>query len=133
MTTVQKTALRELIEDASMKIEIYRNPDLSEHRPTINRLLRAGGMKPVGQDKIESIEITTEYVTIQWTHVHRYTPQFRTEGFPASILDEAKPFEAIALWARQQERSRLALEVKRTRAAHEAAVAAYEAFVSNEP
>jgi hypothetical protein len=61
----------ELTNDAISKIEIYRNPDISEWISEIDPILKAAGKSTIGTNKVESIFFSSKSLVIHTSYEDR--------------------------------------------------------------
>lgn len=130
MTTTK--TLRQLLDEASSAISIYKNPDIDELRERLNPVLEAAGLGSTGRDHIAAIdeyagmggyfEIRTEWSARQCAQTSEYR-------LPVSIVDAADPLQTAAAWKEAQHIERLRDDfTTKHRAAEKAAHALFAAL-----
>lgn len=107
-----KTNLRLLLENAAASIELYTDPHIDQTRAELDKLLEAGDLGKIGDDKIIGLVIGPDLVFIQTRYEVRCCSQSDFFQFPTSIIDSEDPIQAMHTWARGQkiEKARKAFE-----------------------
>lgn len=94
--------LREIVEEASSAIDVYKNPPISEARSRLNDIVKAAGLGDLTHESIDGISFYKDSIEISTTYSTRGCMQSGEYIFPASILDEADPIAAAKRWGLQK-------------------------------
>lgn len=86
--------LLEIIQLAENAIDMYRHPNLDEFRAAVDPVLAALGQCTVDGDKVESISIGQDYVSITTSYSCRGCHNTNDSTIPMSIVEAADPVRA---------------------------------------
>lgn len=93
--------LRELLEDAASKVDMYKNPDISEALAALDPVLEAGGMGRINRDTVLSIDFFRDHVSIVTEYTARGCTDQHTYNLATSVVDAADPIHASKVWCVQ--------------------------------
>lgn len=113
--TTTKT-LRQLLDEASSSISIYKNPNIDEAQERLNEVLEAAGLGSTGRDHIAAIDECIGmggYFEIRTEWSARCCAQTSEYRLPTSIVDAQDPVQAARSWKHTKALREAEAEVKR--------------------
>lgn len=90
--------LRELIEQASNDIGMYKHPNITEAKKRLDEILTAAHLGGCEHDTIDSLDISDDTIQIETSWYARGCENSSSYSFPSSILDAADPIKAATIW-----------------------------------
>lgn len=103
MTTATTVSpLRQLINDASSALDVYKSPNIDEALERIDALLIAAGLGSIKHDHVVRIDENSDHFEIYTEWSARGCAQTSEYELPYSIVDAADPLAAAVTWARSQ-------------------------------
>jgi hypothetical protein len=108
--------LRDLIEAAASDVDTYKNHNPEAARKWINKVLSAGKLGGIGDDRIEYITISGGMVEIGTSYSVRSCHQTAEHSFPEHVLDDEDPIDAVSAWAWGERVAKAEEKVKKARA-----------------
>ena len=94
-----QTSLRKLLEEASEKLEIYKDPDVHDAKEKLSEILKSAGMGDISYDHLVSLHLYEDVLAINTEYSVRGCDDERYIEIPASIIDDEDPVKAAKIWS----------------------------------
>lgn len=95
--------LRALIDDASSRLGLYKNPDISELHARLGPIFKAAGKGGLVGVRITGIDLGDEDLVIDYAWSARGCSQEDIARIPAHIIDADDPLQAANRWRLETE------------------------------